>query len=127
MLSLVNYGSSDSENEDEKDDQPEIVVSPVKKTNTTIEEEDDEFLHKKEINREIKPPPPPRVPKPREKVKIMISKLSDFKDDDDDEGENRKAQHSSNKKTGLLRLLPNQILESVLALLLSLKSHQYQI
>ncbi len=63
-------------------------------------------MHKKEINREIKPPPPPKVPKPREKVKIMISKLSDFKDDDDDEGENRKVQNSSNKKTGLLRLLP---------------------
>lgn len=131
MLSLVNYGSSDSENEitDEEEEHPTVnskqngknlqdeanfdeIVSTNKiklpeatrKTFQVIEEDDDEFLHKKEVP-EVRPPPPP-APKVKQKVKIMIPKLSDFKDDENDEEFSYKKIPTGPKKTGLLGMLP---------------------
>lgn len=127
MLSLVNYGASDSENEITDEEEEVVTVSskqngenkeeddslaksmstilkipePARSTSQVIEEDDDEFLHKKEVP-EVRPPP---APKPKQKVKIMIPKLSDFKDEDDDEL-SRKIPMVSNKKTGLLGMLP---------------------
>lgn len=118
MLSIVNYGASDSENEitdDEEEPQngfinrngedlltkPTLIKLPEPAViNTNIEEDDDEFLHKKEIP-ETRPPP-----KIKEKVKIMIPKLSEFKDKDDDEKEVKKYPTAYNKKSGLLGMLP---------------------
>lgn len=121
MLSIVNYGASDSENEitdDEDEGQNGIIKEkdedmftkptsikfkipePAVINNIIIEEDDDEFLHKKEIP-ETKPPP-----KIKEKVKIMIPKLSDFKDDDEEEKEIKKYPTAVNKKSGLLGMLP---------------------
>lgn len=119
MLSIVNYGSSDSENEisdeelevaqihrhttqEENDDflqKPSTINLPQPSAHSTnIEEEDDEFLRKKEIP---KAPPPPT----KAKVKIMIPRLSDFRDEDDDDAKQTKIL-PSNKKTGLLDMLP---------------------
>lgn len=136
MLSIVNYGSSDSE--DNISDEEEVVVAskvhqngnnkeivdylqdteelnnalestsiiklpqPINqiRTNQVIEEDDDEFLHKKEVP-EIVPPP-----KIKQKVKITIPKLSDFKDEEDDKDIGPKYPTASNKKPGLLNLLP---------------------
>lgn len=124
MLSLVNYGASDSENEitDEEDDQiprgrlhgaqPENDIDdlilqtksstiqlpkPATVVKTVIEEEEDEFLHKKEV--------PVAAPPKKGKVKIMIPRLSEFKDDDDDKKSETKIQ-PANRKTGLLSMLP---------------------
>lgn len=120
MLSIVNYGSSDSENEitdEEQDDalitqkngpkteerdedflqKPSTINLPQPSTHIlAIEEEDDEFLHKKEVTK-VAPPPI------RTKVKIMIPRLSDFKDDDD---EKQPKILPANKKAGLLSMLP---------------------
>lgn len=115
MLSLVNYGSSGSE--DEITDDEEEVVSKVhgktdqeddlvRKTSkirlpqpanhkSDIAEEDDEFLHKKAV--------PSIAPPKREKVKISIPRLSDFKEDDD---EKMVKIQPANRKTGLLSMLP---------------------
>jgi proline-rich protein PRCC len=60
-----------------------------------IEEEDDEFLHKKAV--------PSLAPPKREKVKIMIPRLSDFKEEDD---EKIVKIQPANRKTGLLSMLP---------------------
>lgn len=122
MLSIVNYGSSDSEEEisDEENvirsnsqqngSKTEEVVSDLLQKSTTINlpqpsvqkssiaEEDDEFLHKKEIPKVV--PPPTKT-----KVKIMIPRLSEFKDDDDDEKKQAKVL-PVNKKSGLLNMLP---------------------
>ena len=137
MLSLVNYGASDSE--DDITDEEEVVVipkvhqngknkeiedlkdtedtedlndamestsiinlpQPINQTrsNQIIEEDDDEFLHKKEVP-EIAPP------KIKQKVKITIPKLSDFKDEEDDKDVGSKYPTASNRKTGLLNMLP---------------------
>lgn len=117
MLSIVNYGASDSENEitdDEEEPQNGIINGndeDILKKPTTIklpepavihniiEEDDDEFLHKKEIP-EVRPPP-----KIKEKVKIMIPKLSDFKDEEE-EKKIKKYPTATNKKSGLLGMLP---------------------
>lgn len=120
MLSLVNYGNSDSENEiSDEDDEvalktaPQIVINqaqdndeellfstsklelPKPQTHKPIvvEEEEDEFLHKKEV-------PIIAPPKKKEKVKITIPKLTDFKEDED-EDKIQKIQ-PINKKSGLL-------------------------
>jgi proline-rich protein PRCC len=122
MLGLVNYGSSDSENE-VSDDEVEIPVKsngthklaeniendlkisqklkfPQPRNNKLVieeEEDDDEFLHKKAT--------PILEPPKKEKVKIFIPKLSDFKDEDDDE--DRKVKKTVlKKKNGLLDMLP---------------------
>jgi proline-rich protein PRCC len=126
MLSIVNYGSSDSENEitDEEDQavtastkqdgenkhdedilaksMSTIKLPAAQRSTSQVIEEDDEFLHKKEVP-EARPPP---APKPREKVKIMIPKLSDFGSDEDDDFGKKKVPTASNKKTGLLGMLP---------------------
>lgn len=119
MLSIANYGSSDSENEI-SDDEPEIF--PSTKTNESreeeddflqkpssinlpqpsikkvlITEEDDEFLHKKEVSK-VNPPT-------KTKVKITIPRLSDFKDDDDEKNKQKKVL-PANKRAGLLGMLP---------------------
>lgn len=116
MLSLVNYGNSDSENEitDEEDEVeaqdplngPNFnnlnrikIQLPEKTLNKIhIQEEDDEFLR-------IKPTPivpPPSNPLKKEKVKITIPRLSDFKDDEE---EDKKIKPKPALK-GLLASLP---------------------
>lgn len=125
MLSIVNYGSSDSENEisDDEEEIPSVksiqnhenkqiednlaesmstikLPKPAQKINQIIEEDDDEFLHKKEVT-EVRPPP---APKPKQKVKIFIPKLSSFKEDE--EGSKKKFPTASNRKAGLLGMLP---------------------
>ncbi|XP_070506350.1 proline-rich protein PRCC [Chironomus tepperi] len=139
MLSLVNYGASDSE--DNISDEEEVVIAskvqqngnnknledntedtedlndalestsiinlpqPVKtRSNQIIEEDDDEFLHKKEVPEIAPPPPAPKAVK--QKVKITIPKLSDFKDEEDEKDLGPKYPTASNRKTGLLNLLP---------------------
>lgn len=117
MLSIVNYGASDSENEISDEDETEVIQTHQteteldelsRKTSTIrlpepashkpfIAEEDDEFLHKKEVPKIA----PPAI---KTKVKIMIPRLSDFKDDEDDI-KIPKIQ-PVNKKTGLLSMLP---------------------
>lgn len=116
MLSIVNYGSSDSENEKSDDegeikstiqleiaDQDDLVrqTSKIHLPQPTIQksnivEEDDEFLHKREV--------PSIAPPKREKVKITIPRLSDFKEEDD--GEKIVKIQPANRKTGLLSMLP---------------------
>jgi len=124
MFSLVNYGNSDSENEisDEEEETPAHqngaiiddditeTVSKIRlqlpapvaafKKAVEIEEEDDEFLHKKAIPT-VAPPPPPK-----QKVKIVIPKMSSFKDVDEDREPKIKAPTATNKKLGLLGMLP---------------------
>lgn len=118
MLSIVNYGSSDSENEisDEEDEISSKVINkivetdddlihktskihlPERSTNKSIiEEEDDEFLHKKAV---------PTVAPPKAKVKIMIPRLSDFKDEEDKDEKLSLKMQPANKKSGLLGMLP---------------------
>lgn len=124
MLSLVNYGGSDSEDEisdeeenavavqfngNKRDEEIEDLITQTKSSTiqlpkpssttlkTSIAEEEDEFLHKREV--------PTVVPPKREKVKIMIPRLSDFKDDEDDKKSETKIQ-PANRKTGLLSMLP---------------------
>lgn len=123
MLSLVNYGASDSEDDitdEEEDDTPKVQLGeaqpdddiddlilqtksstiklpkPSTSSKINILEEEDEFLHKKEE--------PSVAPPKKGKVKIMIPRLSDFKDDDDDKGETK--IQPANRKTGLLSMLP---------------------
>lgn len=121
MNALVNYGSSDSENEisdeeeftvhrnftnDSRKEEIDLEIcektsilklpEPAKiKVNSSIIEEDDEFLHKKAV--------PSVAPPKKEKVKIMIPRLSDFKDDDKEE-KIKKIQPAN--KSGLLCRLP---------------------
>ena len=121
MFSIVNYGSSDSENEisdeeqvnapvvrqygpktEQKDEdlfeKPSTINLPQPSTKKAlITEEDDEFLHKKEIPK-VTPPPS------KTKVKIMIPRLSEFKDDEDDKKPAKILP--INKKSGLLSMLP---------------------
>lgn len=111
MLSIVSYGASDSENEISDEDEPAAleVYDVLTRTASTIRlpepsiqkafiaEEDDEFLHKKEVPK-IAPPPI------KAKVKIMIPRLSDFQDDEDDIKIPK--IHPANRKTGLLSMLP---------------------
>ncbi|CAG9803686.1 unnamed protein product [Chironomus riparius] len=134
MLSLVNYGASDSE--DDITDEDEAIIAPKvhqngkdkeidnsqdtedlndamestsiinlpqpinqTRSNQIIEEDDDEFLHKKEV-------PEMAPPKVKQKVKITIPKLSDFKDEEDDKDSGLKYPTASNRKTGLLNMLP---------------------
>lgn len=123
MLSLVNYGSSDSENEitDEEDPSEVPIVKendtkqteqdllksslslllpePAKRLHTAVQliEEDDEFLHKKAL--------PTAAPPKKEKVKIFISKLAEFKEDEDDK-KVAKLPSATNRKTGLISILP---------------------
>lgn len=126
--SLVNYGTDSDE--DNISDEEEVVVAhkngvnsnkienedsfleiqtkiklpqPMKVAISSVEE-DDEFLHKKEVPELA--PPPPTVSKVRQKVKITIPKLSDFKDDDDEKDEGPKYPTATNKNAGLLGLLP---------------------
>lgn len=120
MLSLVNYGASDSEDEitDEEEVSPpklhlngskdkeldddlvlrtsKIQLPEPSVNKIRIEEEDDEFLHKKET--------PVTAPPKKEKVRIMIPRLSDFKDEDDDKPKVK--IQPVNKKSGLLGILP---------------------
>lgn len=127
MLGLVNYGASDSE--DEISDEEVEVTKPINlinKISTDIEndltissriqlpqpkqiqqhdelqeEDDDEFLQKK-ATPSIAPPP-----KVKEKVKIFIPKLSDFKDEEDDEEDRKKVKIPfGQKKCGLIGMLP---------------------
>lgn len=116
MLSLANYGSSGSESDNSEN---EGEVAPVKGWNTqngelileapstihlpkvsirklNIKEEDDEFLQKKEV--------PRSVPPKKEKVRIMIPRMSEFKDDEDDEKKPKVLP--ANRKKGLLSMLP---------------------
>lgn len=121
MNSLVNYGSSDSE--EEITDEEEVYSSSNKIENGKIEdfdiakpsalklpepsnqrgisknliEEDDEFLQKKAV-------PSVAPPKKKEKVKITIPRMSDFKDDDDEKKMTKTIP--ANKKAGLLSMLP---------------------
>ncbi|KAG5684495.1 hypothetical protein PVAND_013725 [Polypedilum vanderplanki] len=131
MLSLVNYGSSDEE-EDNITDEEEVngnsstqenrsknentdkdfiltkstkiqLPQPKEVQTNVIEEDDDEFLHKKEVS-EVPLPPPTKV---KQKVKIMIPKLSDFKDNDEDDDDLKlPGPTAPNKKSGLLGMLP---------------------
>lgn len=121
MLSLVNYGGSDSEDEITDEEQDigvlvkqngaaavlEIDEDLIRKTSTiklpepstnksvSIIEEEDEFLLKKEV--------PTVAPPKKGKVKIMIPKL--VKDDDEDDKKSKPIQ-PVNRKTGLLGMLP---------------------
>lgn len=122
MLGLANYGSSGSE--DEISDEEVEVSKPTNGINKiseniavdlTIsskikfpqpkqnkieleEEDDDEFLHKKAT--------PSIAPPKKEKVKIFIPKLSDFKEDDDEDYIKKVKMPIAKKKAGLLGMLP---------------------
>lgn len=106
MLSLVDYETSNSENESgdeggEQHNQHHLSwnLPPPSVKKLEVAEENDEFSMKRAI-------PTAVLPK-KNKVKIMIPRLSDLRSDDlEDEKEIAKRIPTAAKKSGLLSLLP---------------------
>lgn len=81
---------------------PKHQTKVQKPSTVPVEEEDDEFLKKKAV-----PSEPPPKPKPiKGPVRITIPSLSDFKDEEMDIEKVGNTSGTSNKGSGLLRMLP---------------------